>query len=152
MARTTTKRARSYDDYLAEEFHELRRQNDGLRQDINTQNTEFRTEMNAQNSELRKEIQAIKEIINNWKNDYDRQLDHLSADKDKAMTQLGDHERRITSLELKAKKQEIEENIWSKVKKVSFNALIWFFWAGIMVSTAYGVKPALKIFNLLSGM
>jgi hypothetical protein len=47
MARTTTKRARSYDDYLAEEFHELRRQNDGLRQDINTQNTEFRTEMNA---------------------------------------------------------------------------------------------------------
>lgn len=152
MARTTTKRARSYDDYLAEEFHELRRQNDGLRQDINTQNTEFRTEMNTYNSELRKEIQAIKEIINNWKNDYDRQLDHLSADKDKAMTQLGDHERRITSLELKTKKHEIEENIWSKVKKISFNALIWFFWAGIMVSAAYGVKPALKIFNLLSGM
>jgi hypothetical protein len=68
------------------------------------------------------------------------------------MTQLRDHECRISSLEQKIKKHEIEENIWSKVKKVSFNALIWFFWAGIMVSAAYGIKPALKIFNLLSGM
>ena len=68
----------------------------------------------------------------------------------KVLNQIADHEVRLTTLEQKSKAREIEDGVWAKVKKPSFNALVWLFWAGVVVSAAYGVKPALKVFNLFA--
>lgn len=148
--RAAAKRARSYDDYLADEFHELRRQFDSLKQDMNYQNTEIRNIINTQNNELRKEIQNIKDLFNTWKSNNDHQLEILNIEKKKAVEAIDDHEIRITDLEQKIKTHEIEGSVWSKVKRYSFKTLINIFWFGVVISAAYGIKPAMQLLNLFN--
>ena len=125
---TVVRGVKTFDVDIAQEFHELRKQNSALQQDV----------------------QSLKDTINGWKSSFDRQLDKLNSNMERVLNQIADHEMRLTNLELKARDCEVEKGVWAKVKKASFNSLVWFFWAGVVVSAAYGVKPALKVFNLFA--
>lgn len=150
VTRTTVRGVKTYDVDIAQEFRELRKQNTELRDGMNKQNTDLRQDLNKLNESVRTEIQALKDTISTQNHLFERELGKLNSNMEKVLSTLADHESRLTSLEQKSKKQEIEDNVWAKVKKTSLNAVIWLFWAGVVVSAAYGVKPALKVFNLFA--
>ena len=74
----------------------------------------------------------------------------MNDNMSKVLNQIADHEIRLATLEQTSKEMEIENGVWQKVKRASFSAVVWLFWAGLVVSAAYGVKPALKVFNLFA--
>lgn len=150
MPRTTVRGVRTYDVDIAEEFRELHKQTAEFREDINKQNVELHEGLNRLQESFKTEIQTLRDQITVQTNAFERELGRLNDNMTKVLGQIADHETRLTTLEQKSKEQEIENGVWQKVKKASFSALIWFFWAGVIVSAAYGVKPALKVFNLFA--
>ena len=150
MAKATARGVKTFDVDIAQEFRELHRQNAEIREDMNKQNAELRQDLTKLNEAVRTEIQALKDSINTQNNLVERELGKLNANMEKVLSQIADHESRLARLEQKSCAQEIEDTVWAKVKKASFNALVWLFWAGVVMSAAYGVKPALKVFNLFA--
>lgn len=150
MAKAIVRGVKTYDVDIAQEFRELHKQNAEIREDMNKQNVELHEGLNRLQESFKTEIQTLRDQINVQTNAFERELGKLNDNMTKVLDQIADHETRLTTLEQKSKEQEIENGVWQKVKKASFNALVWLFWTGVVVSAAYGVKPALKVFNLFA--
>ena len=150
MPKTPVRRAKTYNVDIAEEFKELHRQNAGLREDMNKQSAEMHEGLNKLNESFKTEIQLLKDSINVQTGAFERELTKLNDNMSRVLNQIADHEARLATLEEKAKAADVEAGVWAKVKRISLHALVWFFWAGVVVSAAYGVKPALKVFNLMA--
>jgi predicted nuclease with TOPRIM domain len=150
MPKAIVRGVKTFDVDIAQEFRELHRQNAELREDLNKQNAEMREGLTKLNESFKQEIQTLKDSISVQTNAFERELGKLNDNMSKVLDQIADHESRLTNLEQKSKEQEIEDGVWYKVKRASFNFAVWAFWAVVVVSAAYGVKPALKVFNLFA--
>lgn len=109
---------------------------------------EFKEVKNAI-SRTNESILTLKEEINGWKNCFDRQLDKLNTNMEKALSAIADHEGRITKLELSSRETEVKETTIGELKKFGWwtakaatVAILYLIGSGKIVDIFRAVFPS----------
>lgn len=109
---------------------------------------EFKEVKNAI-SKTNESILNLKEEINGWKNCFDRQLDKLNTNMEKALSAIADHEGRISKLEMASHDTTVKETTVDELKKfgwwaakATLVAVLYLVGSGKIVEIIQAVFPA----------
>ena len=94
--------------------------------------------------EFRHEFKELRKDLDEWKTIFDRQLTKLNDNMEQVLSQLADHEARITELEKNKTAQEAKTSARTEMVKLGWMAAKWVLAAGILVGGVFGAGGALK--------
>ena len=115
---------------IAEEFNEIKNTlTDGL-------------------NRLDEKLDGFKNEINAWKQEFVKQLTILNTNMDKVLSQIADHEGRITKLEQDNLKNETRKQTVSELSKFGWMAAKIAIGAGAIIGAVGGCGWVLKLLSV----
>ena len=95
--------------------------------------------------DVKTEISGLKREINAWRNTVESQLTKLNSNMDRVLSQLADHEGRLTKLETDSIKSLTKKEAVSDFVKFGWWAGKLVFAAGVAVGGLFGAAQVLKV-------
>ena len=125
--------------------------NDSIRhvKAVATYEVDIAQDIKEMKQEFRHEFKELRKDLNEWKTIFDRQLTKLNDNMEQVLSQIADHEARITELEKTKVVQDTKTGVKSEMIKLGWMAAKWVLAAGILVGSVIGTGGALKL--LFSG-
>ena len=116
--------------------------------DIAEEFNEIKNTLTAGLNKLDEKLDSFKNEINAWKQEFVKQLTILNTNMDKVLSQIAEHEGRITKLEQDALKNETRKQTVSELSKFGWMAAKIAISAGAIIGAVGGCGWVLKLLSV----
>lgn len=116
--------------------------------DIAEEFNEIKNTLTAGLNRLDEKLDGFKNEINAWKQEFVKQLTILNTNMDKVLSQIAEHEGRITKLEQDALKNETRKQTVSELSKFGWMAAKIAISAGAIIGAVGGCGWVLKLLSV----
>ena len=137
VTRTTAKKTTTFDVDIAQEFKEVK-----------SDFKEFKNELSSKIDDTNKKLDDTNKKLADWTLMVDRQLTQLNTNMDKVLSQIADHEGRITSLEKKSTQDQTRRETISEIAKFGWTAAKLILATGAVIGAVGGCGWILKLLGI----
>lgn len=113
-----------------------------------TTTSTFNVDIAQEFKDVKTEIGGLKNEISQWRNTVDVQLTRLNTNMDKVLSQIADHEGRITDLEKKSTQDQTRRETLSEAAKFGWVAAKLILAIGAIIGSVGGCAWVLKLLNV----
>ena len=116
-----------------------------MKKTTNSQTSSVETFIESRFNRLEDKLDSFKDEINSWKQEFVKQLTKLNTNMEQVLSQIADHEGRISKLEQSKLKQDTQISTISNLTKLGWMAAKILLGVGAIIGAVGGCGWILKL-------